>query len=104
MRLIAAALAVAFACLVNPANAQVACSDYKAVKKGLKEKYGEALIAQGEIAGGGEMQVKAWFELWASKKRTWTLLFRRDGTEITCWIATGSGIDFPSPEAGGDDL
>lgn len=103
MRRLIAALAIALAWVV-PASAQAVCSNYDAAVKGLTEKHHEALIAKGQVSNGGESQQKAFIEIWASENRTWTILFRQEGSPIACWVATGDGITFAKPAPRGQDL
>lgn len=89
-----AVLAVASACLVTPATAQTYCGDYSEIVA-VAKKNGEALIAQGQVSGGGESGHKAYIELWASEKGSFSLLFRRGGSKIACFMATGEELTGP---------
>ena len=100
MRPIIAAFAVAL--MTSTAFAQVQCGSRKMVEKNLQEKYGEALIAVGKAGGGGEVQ--GWLEVWASPKRTFTLIFREEGKEVSCIIGVGDELTFRAPKASGDGI
>ncbi len=102
MRPIIAAFAVAL--MTSTAFAQVQCGSRKMVEKNLQEKYGEALIAVGKAGGGGEGEVQSWLEIWASPKRTFTLIFREEGKEVSCIIGVGDELTFRAPKASGDGI
>lgn len=93
MRIIVAALAVALSC--GAASAQTYCGKYSEMVN-VAKKNGEALIAQGQVSGEGESGHKAYIELWASKKGSFSLLFRRGQSKIACFMATGDELTGPS--------
>lgn len=101
MKPIIAACVVAL--MTSTAFAQVPCGSRKVVEKNLQEKYGEALIAFGKANGEGEGEVQGWIEIWASPKRTFTLVFRQEGKEKSCIIGGGDELTFSTPKASGDD-
>ncbi len=102
MRLIVAALAVALTCGV--AHSQALCAPRKVVEKNLAQKNGQALIAFWQTGGEGEKDGEGFFEIWAAPNREVTLIFRKAGEEVSCFVASGRNINFRAPEARGSDL
>lgn len=94
MRKLATALAVLLALSV-PAAAQTYCGNYSEMVS-IAKKNGEALIAKGQVSGEGEDGHKAFIELWASKKGSFSLLFRRGQSKIACFMATGEELTGPA--------